>query len=228
MKTIGLIGGMTWQSTVEYYRIINETAMERQGNGHAARILIDSLDFGDVGELMQKNDLAGLSSLLIRSALRLEQAGAEILLIGANTMHFFTREVREVIHIPLIHIVDATIARIHEKGLKRVVLLGTKFTMEQEFYRQLLREQGIDALVPGEDDMNFIQQTIVTELFYGIKNPASKERFLDIISSLLAQGAEGIILGCTEIPLLLHPEDCTAPVFDTTLIHSQAAVDAAL
>lgn len=228
MKTIGLIGGLSWQSTLEYYRIINETMTERLGNGHAAKIIIDSLDFGEVDDFIHKKDFAGLSALIVNSAKRLEKAGAEILLIGANTMHFVAQDVIDNIQIPLLHIVEATIEKIREKSLTGVALLGTRFTMEQDFYKQRLIDQGIEVFIPSVDDMDFIHNTIFTELFKAVRNPESKKRFLRIIDSLVKQGAQGVILGCTEIPMLIKQEDCTVPVFDTTEIHALAAVELAL
>jgi len=227
MKTIGLIGGMGWQSTLEYYRIINETMLSRTGNGHAAKIIIDSLDFGEVEDLIHRNDFAGLTTMLVHSARKLELAGAELLLIGANTMHFVAPEVSRNVSIPLVHIVDVTIEKIREKGLSKVGLLGTKFTMEQDFFKQRLMQHGIKAIVPELVERAFIHRTIFTELFIGKINPVSKTRFLKIIGSLIEGGAQGIILGCTEIPMLIKQDDCPVPVFDTTLIHSVAAVDLA-
>ena len=228
MKTIGLIGGISWQSTLEYYRIINENAMKRLGNGHTARILVDSLDFGEVDDFIRRNDFSGLAAMIIHSARRLEQAGSELLLICANTMHFIAKKVQESIHIPLVSIVDVTIEKILQKELSRVALLGTKFTMEQDFFKEKLVQQHIEVLVPGADDRDFIHHTIFRELFSGQKNPVSKARFLGIIQTLVESGAEGIILGCTEIPMLIKQEDCTVPVFDTTEIHAMAAVEKAI
>jgi aspartate racemase len=228
MKKIGLIGGLSWQSTVEYYRYINEAVAERAGGRHAAKILIDSLDFGEVEAFILKKDYAGLASLLIGSARMLEQSGAELLLIGANTPHFLAPQVQESIGIPLIHIVDSTIDKIREKNLTVVALLGTKFTMEQGFFIEKLTLQGMSVHVPEPEERDFIHDTIFSELFYAVINPATKEKFLKIIDGLVSKGAQGIILGCTEIPLLIHQQDCSIPVFDTTKIHSLAAVEMAL
>jgi len=228
MKKIGLVGGISWQSTLEYYRIINETAMARLGNGHSAKILIESLDFGEVEVLIKEQDFAGLTDLIVNSAKTLERAGAELLLICANTMHFVAPQVQQSISIPLVHILDATIERIREQGLSCVALLGTEFTMEQDFYKGKLIQQGINVLIPGKEDRHFVHQTIFTELFQRIIRPDTKSRFLTIIDSLSRQGAQGVILGCTELPLLLNQQDCSIPVFDTTEIHSKAAVDFAM
>ena len=228
MKKIGLIGGISWQSTLEYYRIINETTMERLGNGHSAKILIDSLDFGEVEEFIREKNFAGLTAMLISSAKTLENSGAELLLICANTMHFVAPAVQENINIPLVHIVDVTIKKIQERNLSCVALLGTQFTMEQNFYKERLVQHGIEVLVPELEDREFIHKTIFTELFQRIIKPETKKRFLEIIEKLNKQGAQGVILGCTELPLLLNQQDCSIPVFDTTEIHSKAAVELAL
>jgi aspartate racemase len=227
MKTIGLIGGMSWQSTIDYYRIINNAVVRRTKGKHAAKIVIDSVDFGEVEVLISNQDFAGLTALLVKSAQRLETAGAELLMIGANTMHFAAEPVQESVSIPLVHIVDATIAAIRAKGLTKVGLLGTKFTMEQDFFRQRLISNGIDVNVPGTEDREIIQQTIFKELFSAVINPESKKRFLSIMDGLAQEGAQGIILGCTEIPLLIKQEDTALPVFDTTEIHAMAAVEMA-
>jgi aspartate racemase len=177
--------------------------------------------------LISNQDFAGLTALLVNSAQKLETAGAELLMIGANTMHFAAEPVQESVSIPLVHIVDATIAAIRAKGLTKVGLLGTKFTMEQDFFRQRLISNGIDVNVPGTEDREFIQQTIFKELFSAVINPESKKRFMFIMDGLAQEGAQGIILGCTEIPLLIKQEDMILPVFDTTEIHALAAVELA-
>jgi aspartate racemase len=227
MKTIGLIGGMSWQSTIDYYRIINSAVVRKTNEKHAAKIIIDSIDFGEVEVLMKNEDFAGLIALLVNSAQKLEKAGAELLMIGANTMHFAADPVQESVRIPLIHIVDATIAAISAKGLTKVGLLGTKFTMEKDYFRQRLISNGIDVNVPGPEDREFIQQTIFKELFRATINPESKKRFLSIMDDLAREGAQGIVLGCTEIPILIKQEDTVLPVFDTTEIHALAAVELA-
>ncbi len=225
MKTIGLIGGLSWQSTIDYYRFINNAVVRRTKGKHAAKIVIDSIDFGEVETLMRNEDFTGLTAMLVNSAQKLENAGAELLIIGANTMHFAADTVKESINIPLVNIVDATIAAIQAKGLTKVGLLGTKFTMEQDFFRQWLIANDIDVAVPGAEDREFIQQTIFRELFRATINPESKKRFLSIMDALAHEDAQGIILGCTEIPLLIKQEDTVLPVFDTTEIHALAAVE---
>jgi aspartate racemase len=227
MKKIGLIGGTSWQSTLDYYRIINEAVMERVA-GHSARIVIDSLDFGEVEAFIKEKNFPGIYQMLINSARILENAGAELLLIGANTMHMAAAEVQASINIPLVHVVDATILKIREKKLSSVILLGTQFTMEQNFFKDRLVQQGIEVFVPELKDREFIHSIIFSELFKRIINPATKRRVLGIIDSLIKQGAQGVILGCTELPLLLSQNDCSIPVFDTTEIHSKAAVELAL
>ena len=227
MKTIGLIGGLSWQSTIDYYRIINKEVVRITNGKHTARIIIDSVDFGDVEGFMKNQDFGGLSAMLVNSAQKLEMAGAELLLIGANTMHFAADSVQESISIPLIHIVDATIAAIRKKSLTKVALLGTRYTMENDFFKKRVISRGIDVNIPDEADREFIHQTIFSELFSAIINPDSKKRFLSIMARLADDGAQGIILGCTEIPLLIKQEDTTLPVFDTTEIHALAAVESA-
>lgn len=227
MKTIGLIGGMSWQSTIEYYRIINSAVVQRTKGKHAAKIVIDSVDFGEVEVLISNQDFAGLTALLVNSAKKLENAGAELLMIGANTMHFAAEPVQESISIPLVNIVDATIEAIQAKSLTKVGLLGTKFTMEQDFFKKRLIANDIDVNVPGAEDREFIHQTIFKELFNAHINPESKKRFLSIMNGLAGEGAQGIILGCTEIPLLIKQKDTALPVFDTTEIHALAAVELA-
>jgi aspartate racemase len=227
MKTIGLIGGLSWQSTIDYYRIINKEIVRLTSGKHTARIIIDSVDFGDVEGFMKNQDFRGLSAMLVNSAQKLEKAGAELLMIGANTMHFAADTVQESISVPLIHIVDATITAIRKKSLTKVALLGTRYTMENDFFKKRVISRGIDVNIPDEADREFIHQTIFSELFSAIINPDSKKRFLSIMARLADDGAQGIILGCTEIPLLIKQEDTTLPVFDTTEIHALAAVESA-
>jgi aspartate racemase len=229
MKTIGLIGGLSWESSKEYYRIINETVNERLGGLHSARCILYSLEFAEIREIQQTKGSNELAKILIDAAARLEGAGAEIVLICANTMNKFAPEIQREIHVPVLHIADATAEKIREKGLKKVGLLGTKMTMEEDFYKGRIREKsGIDVLVPDKDDRDFVDRVIFDELCVGKMKGSSKERFKEIISKLVENGAEGIILGCTEIPLLIKQEDVDIPVFDTTEIHAKAAVELAL
>jgi aspartate racemase len=227
MKTIGLIGGLSWQSTIDYYRFLNMEVGRRTNGKHEAKVIIDSLDFAEVEAFMQDKNFAGITAMLVNSARKLERAGAGLLMIGANTMHFAAEAVQVSIRIPLVHIVDATIAAIQAKGLTKAGLLGTKFTMEQDFFKQRLRDHGIEVYVPGAEDREFIQQTIFKELFTATINPESKKRFLSIMDGIAREGAQGIILGCTEIPLLIKQEDTVLPVFDTTEIHALTAVELA-
>ena len=229
MKTIGMIGGTSWESTLEYYRIINETVREKKGNEHSARILMHSIDFIDVKNFIDKEDFQGLTSFMISLAVNLEKAGADCLLICANTIHMLADEVQNKISIPLIHIADATAAVIKEKKFRKVGLLGTNFTMEKEFYKGRMKDKHqIETIIPNEDDRNFIQHLIFDELFSGIKKPTSKQRLLNIIDDLSQRGAEGIIMGCTELPLIVKQKDTLIPLFDTVEIHAKAAVDFAL
>jgi aspartate racemase len=228
MKKIGLIGGLSWQSTLEYYRIMNVAVAERTEGKHAAKILLESLDFGEVEECINNDDFIRLAAMIVNSAQTLERAGAAMILIGANTMHMLAPQVQAAITVPLVHIADATIEKILEKGLDKVILLGTKFTMEHDFLVHKFVEKGIDILLPEQDDREFIQKVIFTELFRAYRNPESKTRFLRIIDDLAKQGGQGVILGCTELPILLQQSDCTIPVFDTTELHALAAVEAAM
>ena len=228
MKTIGLIGGLSWQSTIDYYRFMNLEVARRTKGKHEAKVIIDSIDFAEVEVFMQDENFTGIATLLVNSAQKLEKAGAELLMIGANTLHFVADSVQESIRIPLVHIVDATLAAIQAKGLTKVGLLGTKFTMEKDYFRKRLISNGIDVNVPGAEDREFIQQTIFKELFRATINPESKKRFLSVMDGLAHEGAQGIILGCTEIPLLIKQEDTVLPVFDTTEIHALAGVELAL
>jgi aspartate racemase len=229
MKTIGLIGGLSWESSKEYYRIINEAVNERLGGLHSAKCILYSLDFAEIREIQQTKGWDELARILIDAAKRLEAAGAEIVLICANTMHKAVPEIQREIHVPVLHIADATAEKVRGKGLRKVGLLGTKMTMEEDFYKGRIGGRfGIDVLVPDKDDRDFIERVIFDELCVGKMNASSKERFKEIIGKLVDNGAEGIILGCTEIPLLIKQEDANVPVFDTTEIHAKAAVEFAL
>jgi len=229
MKTIGLVGGLSWESSKEYYRIINETVNERLGGLHSAKCMLYSLDFAEIRKIQQTKGWDEVTKILIDAAQRLEAAGADIVVICANTMHKFVPEIQRKIHVPIIHIADATAEKVLKRGLKKVGLLGTKMTMEEDFYRGRIRERfGIELLVPDKDERDFIERVIFDELCVGKMNPSSKKRFKEIIGQLVDSGAEGIILGCTEIPLLIKQEDVNVPVFDTTEIHAKAAVEFAL
>jgi aspartate racemase len=229
MKTIGLIGGMTWQSTLQYYRFFNEMVNQRLGGSHSAKLLISNVDFHEVEQLQKAGAWDDAGELLLRHAQGLQRAGAEIVLIGANTMHKVAPLLEAKLSIPLLHVVDTTAAAIKRRGGKLVGLLGTRYTMEQSFYRDRLTERHrIGTIIPEADDRATIHRVIYEELQHGSLREESREAFRLIIRKLVAQGADGIILGCTEIPLLIGQSDSAVPVFDTTAIHAEAAVDWAL
>ncbi|MBW2312201.1 MAG: aspartate/glutamate racemase family protein [Deltaproteobacteria bacterium] len=229
MKTIGLIGGMSWESSAEYYRIMNETVKEELGGLHSVKCILYSVDFEEIAALQHKGEWIELTKLMIDFARRLEDAGADFIVITTNTMHKMAEEVQGNIHIPLLHIADATAEKIIEKGVHTPGLLGTKFTMEEDFYKGRLREKyELEVIVPTDTDRNTVDEIIYNELCVGIIKQASKEKFQEVIKGLVSNGADGVILGCTEIPLLISQEDVDVPLFDTTTIHSRAAVELAL
>jgi aspartate racemase len=228
MKTIGLVGGLTWHSTVDYYRFMNLQVNERLGDDASARIILNSVNYGEIKKLTKAGNWKGITAIIGEAAKRTEAAGADCLLLGANTMHHIADEVAAMINIPLLHIADATAKAIRQKELHTVALLGTKYTMQFDFYKNKLAAHGIKTLIPGESGIEIINNTIYGELGKGILLPGTKQRYLSIIDELIAQGAEGVILGCTEIPLLIKQDDCRVPVFDTTLLHATAAVEFAL
>ena len=229
MKTIGLIGGMSWESSSEYYKIINETVKERLGGLNSAKCIMYSVDFEEIASLQHQGEWEELTRLMIRFAQQLERAGADFIVICTNTMHKMAREVQDNINIPLLHIADATAERIKEQGLRKPGLLGTKFTMEEDFYKKRLKEKyNLDVMIPSNTDREIIDSVIYNELCLGILKQSSKEKFKDIIRRLVSNGADGLILGCTEIPLLISQKDVEVPLFDITAIHSKAAVEFAL
>jgi aspartate racemase len=229
MKTIGLVGGMSWESTLEYYRVINQYTKERLGGFHSAKIVLYSVDFAEVESQQHEGRWDDLTRLMIDAAQRVERAGAELLVICTNTMHKMADDVQGAIHIPLLHIVDATAEAIKARLMKKVGLLGTRFTMEQDFYKQrLVRKHGLEVLIPEEKEREEIHSILYNELCLGKIKERSKKTFQGIIANLVSRGAEGIILGCTEIPLLVSQEDYKIPLFDTTTLHARAAVDFAL
>ena len=224
MKVIGLIGGMSWQSSLEYYRIINETIRQRLGNHHSAKCLMYSVDFAEIEILQHQNRWDKATDFMIDAAKKLEKGGADFVVICTNTMHKMAGEVEKSIHIPLLHIADTTAVVINDKDIKRVGLLGTKFTMEQDFYKgRLLDKYSINVMVPDEEDRQAVHDIIYNELCLGKINNSSRQKYIQIINKLVSGGAKGIILGCTEIPLLIKQKDCPVPVFDTTTIHARAA-----
>lgn len=228
-KVIGLIGGMSWESSAEYYRIINETVRARLGGLRSARCLMWSFDFGEIEALQHAGRWDEATAELIAAAQRLERGGVDVVVICTNTMHRMADAVQAAIGLPLLHIADPTAERIRSAGLSRVGLLGTAFTMEQDFYKgRLAARHGLDVLVPEADDRAEVHRVIYEELVQGRAEPASREAYRAIIARLVARGAQAIILGCTEIMLLVRPEDSAVPLFDTTAIHAEAAVDFAL
>jgi aspartate racemase len=229
MKTIGLIGGMSWESSAEYYRILNQGVRDRLGPTASARCLLWSFNFSEIERLQHEGDWSGLPDRMTDAARRLEPAGADLLLICTNTMHRMADAVQQAVSIPLLHIADPTAGRIKAAGLRRIGLLGTAFTMEQDFYKgRLAAMHGLDVLVPDEAGRAAVHRIIYEELVAGVINPVSRAAFRDVIAQLVVRGAEGVILGCTEIMLLVKPEDSAVPLFDTTALHAQAAVEHAL
>lgn len=228
MKTIGLIGGMSWESTVTYYHLINEAVHERLGGLHSAKIVLWSVEFDEIEKCQSSGDWAKSASILSEAAKGLERAGTDVILICTNTMHKVADDVAAAVHIPLLHIADATFDALQKQSIRRVGLLGTKYTMQQDFIKGRLKERGLEVLVPENEDMEMINGVIFNELCVGTILPESREKFLTVIDKLKAQGAEGVILGCTEIGLLIKQNDTDLPVFDTTEIHAKAAVDFAL
>ncbi|MFF5125325.1 aspartate/glutamate racemase family protein [Streptomyces syringium] len=228
MRTIGLIGGMSWESTAEYYRILNERTRERLGGLHSARCLLHSVDFAEIEQLQVQGRWAEAGELLAAAARSLEAAGADLLLICTNTMHKVADSVEAAVSIPLLHLADATASAVRAAGLRRVGLLGTAFTMEQDFYRGRLAAGGLDVRVPDAEGRALVHRVIYEELCLGIVRDASRAAYRQVVEDLVAEGAEGVILGCTEIELLIGPEDSPVPVFPTARLHAEAAVDAAL
>ncbi len=229
MKTIGLIGGMSWESSIEYYRIINEAVREKLGGLHSARCVMDSVEFEEIRALQEKGDWAALTDHMADSALRLRAAGADFIVICTNTMHIMADEVQKRAGVDVLHIADATGHQVKARGFKKVGLLGTKFTMEKDFYRKRLEEKfGIKAVVPEEKDREEVHRIIFGELCAGVIKPESRDRLKKIIEGLASRGAQGVVLGCTELPLIIGQKDSRIPVFDTTYIHAMAAVRQAM
>jgi len=229
MKKIGLIGGMSWESSLVYYRLMNEKVRELKGGFHSARSVMESVDFAEIETLQHQNDWDSLNALMADAAGNLEKAGAAIIVLCTNTMHLCEPAIRAATTVPFLHIAAATGKRIQEQDLKTVGLLGTRFTMEKDFYKKVLSDQyGIHTLIPDQDEREVVHRIIYEELVQGIIREESREIFLRVMQVLKDRGAEGVILGCTEIPLLIAPEDVELPVFDTTAIHAEAAVRWAL
>lgn len=229
MKTIGLIGGMSWESTIPYYRLLNEGVKQQLGGLHSAKCILYSVDFYDIERMQQAGDWDAAGAVLAAAARSLEAAGADFILLCTNTMHKVAGSIEAAVTIPLLHIADATAAAIKQAGCRRVGLLGTKFTMQQPFYRERLSEQhGIEVLLPNEAEQDSLHQIIYQELCQGVINPESKQTVRKMMAGLAWQGVDGIILGCTEIGLLVGKADAAVPLFDTTVIHAAAAVRLAL
>jgi aspartate racemase len=229
MKTIGLIGGMSWESSIEYYRIINETVRDRLGGLHSAESVMFSVDFAEIEQLQMAGRWDESGQILARAAASLQAAGADCVVLCTNTMHKVADAITGAIDVPFIHIADPTAEAIKSAGIKRIALLGTDFTMSQDFYKgRLVDLHQLDVMIPNDADRATVHRIIYEELVVGKIRPESKQAYLDIVSRLTADGAEGVILGCTEIGLLVKAGDCAVPVFDTTLIHAQAAVSFAL
>lgn len=229
MKIIGLIGGMSWESSLKYYRIINETARNRLGGLHSAQSLMYSVDFAEIETLQHQGHWQEATQMMIEAARRVERGGADFLVICTNTMHKMAEEVQQNISIPILHIGDATAERVKAHKLRKVGLLGTKFTMEEDFYKgRLIQKHGLQVIIPTPEDRAIVHRVIYDELVIGKINPTSRAQYQRIIDELVQQGCEGIVLGCTEIGLLVKEADSRVPLFDTTQIHAIAAVEYAL
>jgi len=228
-QTIGLIGGMSWESTAEYYRIINEETKRRLGGHHNAKSVLVTIDFYDIDRFQQVDDWNSLRDMMVTASKQLNAAGADFIVICANTMHKVAPAVEAAVPIPLLHIADVTAASIHAKGFRKVGLLGTRFTMAEDFYRGRLKHKfDIDVVVPDAEARAEIHRVILDELCHGKTLDTSRQSYLNAIDDLARQGAQGIILGCTEIPLLIKPEHTKLPLFDTTQLHAEAAVERSL
>ena len=223
MKTIGLIGGMSWESTVTYYQVINETIKKQLGGLHSAKCILYSVDFDEIEKYQASGEWDKSADVLSEAAQALERAGADYIVICTNTMHKVAPEIGRRIHIPILHIADMTAAELQKQGIKKVGLLGTKYTMRQDFYKNILIEQGIEVVIPNDADVDVVNRIIYDELCLGKISEQSKDIYLDIIMKLAQDGAQGIILGCTEIGLLVRQPDTDIPLFDTTLIHAEQA-----
>lgn len=229
MKTIGLIGGMSWESSLLYYQIINETVRERLGGLHSAQCLLWSFDFAEIEALQAAGDWDGATQRMIDAARALERGGADCIVICTNTMHRMAEEVQNAVDLPLIHIADATAQQVKAQGIHNIALLGTRYTMEQAFYKgRLIDNFGLNVLIPDSGGVQIVHDIIYDELVVGVVNDDSRQQYQAVIDRLAGQGAQGVILGCTEITMLIKPEHTALPVFDTTYLHAVAAVDWAL
>jgi aspartate racemase len=228
MKTIGLIGGMSWESTQTYYRLINQKVREQLGGLHSAKLILYSVDFSEIEALQHQGDWEGAAKILVAAAQSVQSAGADFLVICTNTMHKVAPQIEQATAIPLLHIADATAKELLNDGITSVGLLGTQFTMEQAFYRERLEQKGITVIVPNDNERAVVHRIIYDELCQGVVNPESKAAYLDVVASLAARGAQAIILGCTEIGLLIQSFDTPVALYDTTDIHANQAVALAL
>jgi aspartate racemase len=228
MKTIGFIGGLTWHSSIDYYRLMNEMVNEKLGGAHSCQMLMYSVEFGEIKRLTFAEDWDGIAKIISNIAVTLEKAGADCIVLGANTMHNIADKVQASVNIPLIHIAEATATEILKHQINKVALLGTKYSMQMDFYKNKLAEKNITTLIPSVEDIEYINSAIYEEMGKGLFLPDTKERIIKIINDLQQQGAQAVILGCTELPILIKPEDIAIPSFDTTWIHAKAAVEFAL
>ena len=229
MKKIGLIGGMSWESTQIYYKIINQKIREILGGFHSAKCVMESVDFSEIQILQSKDDWNALDEKMVAAATNLKNAQAEVLVICANTMHLCSHAITQEVQLPLLHIAEATGEKIKEAGLNKVLLLGTKFTMERDFFKEILTKKfGLEVLIPNEGDREIVHNIIYEELVHGKINAGSRGQYVRIIYEAVKNGAEGVVLGCTEIPLLIQKNDVALPTFDTTQIHAEKAVEFAL
>jgi aspartate racemase len=228
MKTIGLLGGMSWESTALYYQQINKMIHRKLGKLHSAKVIINSVDFEEIAALQAKGLWQEAGAYLAEQALNLEKAGADCILVCTNTMHKVAAQIEESITVPFLHIADATAKEILNQNITKVALLGTAFTMEQEFYKARLRDHGIDVIIPNEADRKIVHRIIYEELCLGVINPNSQQQYIAIVERLIAEGAQGIVLGCTEICMLIGELKFSVPLFDTTTIHAKEAVSFAL
>jgi amino-acid racemase len=229
VKTIGLIGGMSWESSIEYYRIINETTKAKLGGLHSAKSIMVSVDFAEIEILQHQGKWGEAALMLIDAAKNLEISGADFIVLCTNTMHKVADDIQANVKIPLLHIADATAERVKDSGIKKIGLLGTRFTMEEEFYKgRLSQKYGLAVNIPNTQEREIVHRVIYDELVIGEIRQHSKEQYISIIEQMVNQGAEGVILGCTEIGLLIHKQDSQVPLFDTTRIHAEAAVEYAL
>ncbi|NPV91763.1 MAG: aspartate/glutamate racemase family protein [Firmicutes bacterium] len=229
MKTIGLLGGMSWESSAEYYRIINQSVRDRLGGSHSARCVMYSVDFAEIETLQNEGDWEAMTRILADAAGKVARGGADLILLCTNTMHKVFDAISASVSVPMIHIADAAALRVKEAGINRVGLLGTRFTMEQDFYKgRLAARHGLEVITPDERERQVIHDVIYNELCRGIIDDRSRKYYLKVIEGLVDRGCQGIVLGCTEIPLLIKQQDTETPLFDTTTIHARKAVEEAL